>query len=98
MLDARQKPITFESARGLQYTITTTREREVQQFTGKSVLSHTRPATDADLHTAGYVRVPSEQDLAGAILVAIDEAQPGDDGHTALAAARAVRKALGVAT
>lgn len=40
--------------------------------------------------------LPSEMDLTGAILVAIDEAQPGDDGNTALVAAKAVRKALEV--
>ena len=41
--------------------------------------------------------LPSEMDLTGAILVAIDETQPGDDGNTALVAAKAVRKAMGVA-
>ena len=41
--------------------------------------------------------LPSAGELAGAILVAIDEAQPGDDGNTALVAAKAARKAMGVA-
>ena len=97
-----QEPIAFEGFDAPKATRTLAVRIDID-----TVYYHTA-ATSADLIAALQQNdalraevlravLPSAEELAGAILVAIDEAQPGDDGNTALVAAKAVRKAMGVA-